>query len=233
MTRPHKPVDSGVYVILCSCSMSAYIGESGNLAKRKAKHLNPNQPHDNPNLRADIAAYGIHTFVFHVLEVIRDRPARLAAEKKWFDYYQALGYTMYNLRAGGQRNGLFLAPSVRASLSAALQGSSRSDETRQKISDSLKGRKRKRSSVKLSAQAHRGKVVSSATRDKISKANTGRVLSDETRAKMSNAKMGNKARSGIATGVDSRKKTSDSMKNYWRRKKDANMLADAIISSQA
>lgn len=224
-------LNSGVYVILCQNALSAYIGESGNLVRRKNQHFNPNHPHDNPNLQADIATYGIHCFTFHVLERVRGKQSRLAAEKKWFDHYQALGYTMYNLKAGSSKAGMFLAPSVRANLSAALQGSHPSDDTKKKIGLSLRGQKRKRSSVKKTAKAHKGKTVRQTTRDKISKANTGKVLSAATRKKMSDAKRGNKSKTGIAATKASCEKASASMKAYWERRKATEALADEIFDS--
>lgn len=225
-----KPIDSGVYVILCSCSKSAYIGESNHLAQRKSQHLSPNRPHGNINLRADIAAYGLHSFDFRVLERIRGKQARLASEKKWFDHYTNLGYTMYNLKAGGRKAGMFLAPSVRANLAAALQGSKHSDDTKQKIGDSLRGKKRKRSAVAKTAKAHRGKTVSPTTRSKISNANKGKVLSASTRKKMSDAKKGNKSKTGIAAAKAACAKASASMKAYWERRKATEALADEILS---
>lgn len=224
-----KPLDSGVYVILCSGAKSAYIGESEHLAQRKNQHLNPNRPHTNPSLRSDIASYGIHSLDFRVLERIRGKQARLTAEKKWFDHYQALGYTMHNLKAGGRKGGMFLAPSVRANLAAALQGSHHTDDTKQKIGLSLRGRKRKRSAVAKTAKAHKGKTVSPATRDKLSAVNKGKVLSAATRKKMSDAKKGNKSKTGIAASKAACAKASASMRAYWEQRKVTEALADEIF----
>ena len=225
-------VTSGVYVILCLCVKSAYIGESANLAQRKSHHFNPNHPHDNPQLRQDMTTHGINSFTFLVLETIKTKQARLVAEKKWFDHYQANGYTMYNLKAGGKKGGMYLAPALLASMSAAIQGSRHTDETKAKISEKLRGRKRKRAAVWATARAHRGKKVSPATRKKLADAATGKVANVRTRKRMAKAKMGNRHKVGKIPTKKTRSKMSDALKAWWAKRKAeqaAEKLANEIF----
>ena len=165
-------INAGVYLITCGQTKSAYIGESGNLTRRKRNHLNPNQPHDNPQLCQDMVQYGIASFVFTVLEYLQDKQDRLAAEKKWFDCYSAQGYVMYNLKAGGGKK-FFLSNLARQNMATAQQGKQHTPQTKLKISQALTGKPRKPSAVRKTAKAHRGKTVSAETRQKMSEAHKG------------------------------------------------------------
>jgi len=119
----------------------------------------------------------------------------------------------------------------RRKLSESHKGIRQSEATKRKISETEKGRVFSVEVRRKLSEANKGQVVSKEQRQQISAALTGRHLSEATRRKISEAKKG-KLKSaetrrrmtawqvGKIIPAEQRKKLSESLKRYWKHRKE-------------
>lgn len=99
------PESPGIYMIKNEINGKVYIGSSVNLRARWNTHrtlLNTNH-HKNRNLQAAWNEFGESSFVFIVIELVKQKEALSSFEQKWMDHYSPtddnLGYNLYGKAA--------------------------------------------------------------------------------------------------------------------------------------
>lgn len=159
----------GVYALVHVASNLAYIGSSGSLSERKAKHLKELRLglHYNAGLQAAFDEFGEDAFEFRVIEAVDRREDLLSREQWWLDNRSSGGIVgLFNVDlVAGSRSGSrhseasrekcrigtrarMSDPAARAHLAALNRGKKASDETRRKMSEKQRGEANK--SAKLS-----------------------------------------------------------------------------------
>ena len=90
----------GIYKITNKINNKCYIGYSNNIEKRWCSHrANPK----NLELKQDMEKFGLHNFLFEVLEEcsVNELPQK---ETYWIKYYDSY-HTGYNMNSGGSGTG--------------------------------------------------------------------------------------------------------------------------------
>ena len=181
--RGHIPKSSGIYAIRNIINNKVYIGQAVNLHKRNREHFNSLRQgkHDSIKLQRAWNKYGPDSFIFEILEPIKDRNLLMQEEQKWIDDLKAHSEG-YNIQPYACRGcyGMTISPEVRAKTSATMKGRKYEPERVAKVAEALRGRKlSEEHRAKL-----RGRKLSPEHIAAFVAANTGRHPSEETRAKL-------------------------------------------------
>ena len=124
---------TGIYCIENIINHKKYIGQSVNIKERWRKHrkeLYANK-HDNDYLQKSWNKYGKASFSFYILEEckIEDLDEK---EIYYIDLYKTLDFKYgYNLKSGGQSNGVIVSEEVQNKMSQAIKNSY-TDELKEK-----------------------------------------------------------------------------------------------------
>lgn len=154
-----------------------YVGQTKNLAQRKAGHLYSARKGVNRHLYRAIRDEGESFFLFEVVEEVEYEIVANEREKYWISYYDSLNSEHgYNLTSGGQ--GLFVHREENKTKMSPWLGKQLPDEMRKKIAKSQIGKK-------LSVE-HKRKITESQTGEKSYW--SGRLHSEETKKRMSHSK---------------------------------------------
>lgn len=200
-----------IYVIRNLVNCKVYIGQTKDLAQRKAGHLYAMRKDTNRPLYRSMRKHGIENFTFEVLEECADEAVN-EREQHWVAHFDSFNPEKgYNLTNGGK------------------QHFEHSVQTRQKISDVRRGQKlgprSDETKMKIS-RAHLGKRLSEEHRQKISmikRGNTysrGRKRSEETRRKISESQLlPDNPRRGSKRSEETRQK----MREAWVRRRMARL----------
>jgi group I intron endonuclease len=143
-----------IYKITNQINNKVYIGQTFDLAQRKAQHLFEGRPEgtaDRPIYRS-MRKHGLENFIFEVIEECADEAIN-EREIFWISHFGSTSPERgYNLSKGGQGH---------------------TDESRQKLSEALKGNKH-----------CVGRVLSEKTKQKLSEASSKQKCSIGTRSKL-------------------------------------------------
>jgi len=183
----------GVYMIKCISTGKYIIGETGNVKKRLAYHVQnlKGNRHENPYLQNAWNKYGEDKFSYHVLEYCNFSECKIRE-----DYYCKL-YDSHN-----NDKGFNLRPTGIDLKSKFPQ------ETKDKIKKSLQTSEKFKN--RDSGKGMRGKKHSGETKLQMSNSAKGKILSKETRKKISEARKGKKLKKeSILKQIDSRKKNNN------------------------
>lgn len=170
---------SGVYEIRCIVSNKFYVGSAVDLRARRSDHgkaLRGNR-HRNRHLQNAWNKYGESSFVFSVLEFVKDKEKLIEREQHYID----TSNPEYNI----------------ARVAGSCLGYRHTEEAKMKVSKANKGRvfsedilKKKRSVMRDIITKNIGVPRSESTKEKLRKAMTGRVMSEETKNKIRRANTG-------------------------------------------
>ena len=207
---------------------TTYIGQSVDAKYRRSCHFSELKRgiHLNQYLQNSWNKHGKENFVFEIIEECLDEEATLR-EQYWIDYYGGINSSnTFNLKEAasiGRHSALSIAK-----MSLSHKGHITTLETRRKISEGNKGKQigpSKETGRKISASLM-GHEVSADTRRKLSEANKGQIVSPETRKKLSEANKGRRNPGqglGRKDSIEKRRKMSESQKERYRKKKEAEM----------
>jgi group I intron endonuclease len=202
----------GIYQIKNIVNGKCYIGQTIDLYNREHTHFYSleNNKKYNKHLQYAWNKYGKNNFVFSVLLYCEE--FELTKYERFFDnYYKELNLS-YNIRECVDSNkGITFSLETKEKMSKSAKGKSKSEKTRKKMSESKKGR-----------------IISEDTKKKLSIINTGinhpnygNHLSDETKKKISKSHKGKtSSQKGKPHSLDYNKKISNSLKEYWKNKKE-------------
>lgn len=116
---------TGIYCIENIINHKKYIGQSVNIKERWRKHrkeLYANK-HDNDYLQKSWNKYGKASFSFYILEECKIEELD-EKEIYYIDLYKTLDFKYgYNLKSGGQCNGVIVSKEVRDKMSQAIKDS--------------------------------------------------------------------------------------------------------------
>jgi group I intron endonuclease len=191
---------SGIYQIRNIKNNKIYIGSSIDLTKRRNGHLATlaRGTHRNSHLQNSYNKHGKESFVFEVLEEVKDLDTLIEREQHWIDCETP----EYNIASiAGSRLGVKHSKETRKKISEARKGKftgeknsfygkKHSKETRKKISEVHRGKIMSEEAKKKISRASKGKETSVETKRKISKALKGRKISEESKRKISESKKG-------------------------------------------
>lgn len=188
---------SGIYFIKNIVNGNRYIGSAINIKGRWAAHKHELRKgiHRNSHVQRAWNLYGEESFLFEVVEFVKEKGDLLSREQFYLDKF----LPEYNIsKIAGSLLGMRHSEEARAKIGDAVRGRPKSIEHRQKISASHTGKKRPAFSSEWKEKigaAIRGKKRSLETRQKMSAALKRRVrhpVSDEAKLKMSLAAKGKK-----------------------------------------
>jgi group I intron endonuclease len=117
---------SGIYVIRNNISGRVYVGSSAKVKARwrAHKHLLRQGKHHAPALQRSWVKHGQATFIFEIVEIVKDHSSLFEREQHWMDFFQTtssdIGFNIHP-KAGGPR-GHKLSLEVRAQMSARYKG---------------------------------------------------------------------------------------------------------------
>lgn len=217
----------GIYKIT-SPSGKIYIGQSVNINKRFGTYRRLHCK-SQAKLYASFLKYGFNSHQFEIIELC-ELDKLNEREKYYVDYYNSFdSINGLNIRDGGGNNGRL------------------SDEQKTKISQSLTGVKHSKERIEKNRLGHIGKKLTEEHKEKIRKTspknNLGKKASPETRRKQSISHLGKTNRLGCKLSEDQKKhlsninrgelnpnygknktqeaktKISESLKTYWKIKK--------------
>ena len=180
----------GVYGIYNTISKKWYVGQSVNIRKRFADHINKLRKgvHRNVHLQRSFVQSGEPSFEFRVLESGLLPDALNARECFWIDYYHSLDDKFgYNLESGGNENKC-LSKTTLERLSLSHKGKvygPRSVETKLKISRANLGKVRSDEVCRRKSEACKANPKIVAHCKRLAEANKGRVASVVAREHMS------------------------------------------------
>jgi group I intron endonuclease len=184
---------SGVYMIKCISTDKYIIGETGNVKKRLAYHIQnlKGNRHENLYLQNAWNKYGEDKFSYHVLEYCDFSECKIRE-----DYYCKL-YDSHN-----HDKGFNLRPTGIDLKSKFPQ------ETKDKIKKSLQTSEKFKN--RDSGKGMRGKKHSEKTKLQMSTSAKGRVVSKETKEKLSKSLKGKKrTQESLIQQINTRKNNSD------------------------
>jgi group I intron endonuclease len=180
-------IGGGIYFIKCNANSKIYIGQSVDIKRRFAAHinlLNTNQ-HFNIYLQRSWAKYGKQFFVFGILELVEDRNMMNDRELYWIKRHNASNPSFgFNVKIGGNVVGA-VSESTKRLLSNIFTGRKFSQETIERMRVSAIERCKCPKYREKIAQSHRGKKLSPEHVEKIRLAGIGRVLTQSDRDKIS------------------------------------------------
>ena len=209
-----------------------YVGQAADLKKRLKDHLADKRRTHKANWIRKLLSEG-KTPEMRTLEET-DAEHFQEKERAWIAFGRKKGWKLTNATNGGiGTRGLKHNEETRRKMGAAkigntwnigrLTGNVISQEQRERTSRTMTGRKLTEEHKKNISEAGKGRVQSAETRKKLSELHTGKVMSAEARRKMSDAKRGkapwNKGRTCGPLAESTRKKLSEAMREYRRKKK--------------
>ena len=104
---------SGIYQIVNETNGKIYIGSAINIRKRWNFHkrdLKLNK-HTNPHLQRAYNKYGKNSFIFEILQKVKDKEHLIFYEQKWLDltqcYISKYGYPLAHNLSDGQSSKLY------------------------------------------------------------------------------------------------------------------------------
>jgi group I intron endonuclease len=210
----------GIYIITCVATGSRYIGSAVSIGHRWASHrsLARRGKHPNIHLQRTWTKHGEQSFVFQIVEAVRERTWLRAVEQTYLDWtFQWPNLTM-NLSRDATETPM-----------GCWRGRKHSEETKRKISRGNKGKTRTKEMREINAAARRGisHPHTPESRAKISLANKGLKRTEEQRAAMrkrvvtaeARAKMSRSQRARKPPSEESRRKMSESGKAHRARER--------------
>lgn len=196
----------GIYKIT-SPTEKVYIGQSIDIENRFKTYLRYSCK-SQPKLLASLKSHGSENHKYEIL--ILCEKEQLATQEKYFvDLFQSFNsYHGLNVRDGGGNM---------ANLSF---------EQKLKISNSLKGKKHSAERIEKNRQGQLNKQSSVHKRlreqmfPKVKKSRLGAKLTEEQKEHLSKINMGkNNPNYGLKKSIESKNKTSESLRRYWGNKK--------------
>jgi len=187
-----KPV-CGIYRISHRDSEKSYVGQSKDIFNRWKSHSNFARKKLS-YISSALKLYGLESFRFEVIEECSLEELN-GREVYWISYFNCLSPNGYNLTSGGG------------------QGTTLSEETRNKISESNK-------------KAQKGKIFSKEHGQKISKALKGRTISEDWKKKLSEAA---KSQKRNPMSEEQKKKISEAAKNRRRLRESEKAQKDSEL----
>tara|TARA_R110000851_G_scaffold316437_1_gene479494 strand:- start:49 stop:819 length:771 start_codon:yes stop_codon:yes gene_type:complete len=211
-------MNSGIYIIKNTINGKFYIGSAVNIKSRwsQHKHQLKYNKHGNRYLQRSWNKHGTESFVFEVLEYVKDKHKLILCEQKWFDKMKPHDHNIgYNIcQVAGSSLGVKHTDEMRAKVSKAVKGRKLSVETKKNMSLSKMREK----------NPMYGYAYSKEQRKQKSLANTGeknpfydKKHTKETREKMS--KNGKGKNSGPKTREHIDKITESAMETRRRNSK--------------
>jgi group I intron endonuclease len=173
----------GIYCFTHIESGRQYCGQSVDCAERFKQHTTPKK--GAAGIKGAIMKYGVDAFSFQILEECK-REELNEREVWWIAQLGTLSPGGYNQTSGGG------------------QGTSISDETKERLSAALKGRAKSEETRAKMSEAHKGKKHS--------------ALNEEANAKRSAALKG---RAKGPKSEETRAKQAASLKEYWRKRRES------------
>jgi group I intron endonuclease len=243
-------MNSGIYLIKNMVNGKGYIGSTVNLKDRKYTHFSTlrNNKHHSPHLQNSFNKYGEQNFTYNIIEYCpKDR--LLEREDVNINYYKSMDRNYgYNINKAERHA---MSEEQKINMSKSLKEWFRlnpkppsSNATKQKISDSLSGinspfygvpktsAHKQKLSVALSGDKNPnyGKPMPAARKKKLSVLMTGRKNpmsgkhhSPKTKQKIS--KSVSIAMTGKIPSIETKLKTSKSIKEWWRKRKIEQKIA--------
>lgn len=187
------PTKAGIYMILCSVSGKAYIGQSIHMRRRVRHHILMlrSSTHHNNHLQHAHDLYGPESISGHYIENCDEKDL-----SKREAYYIGLlpKELRYNLAEVDQTRPTFRhSAESRAKMSAKMKGRPpHPPEVRKRIAEKNRGRKQSPEEILKRSLAHKGKKHTDTARLNMSKAQKGKTVSPETRKKISEVQIGKK-----------------------------------------
>jgi len=133
---------SGVYKITNTVNGRFYVGSTVSLGNRRSSHISTLSKgrHRNYKLQKDWRVYGEGSFIFEILEFVRDRTKLVEREQYYFDALKPF-IKGYNLCTSAEScTGIKRSPEVVREMSRVRMGKIPSAETRRKLSIAGRGR---------------------------------------------------------------------------------------------
>jgi len=181
---------SGIYLIQNRIDSKVYVGSALNIKWRRYTHIRAlrKKIHHSIKLQRAWNKYGEDSFLFSVLEEVKDKGSLIQREQEWIDKLKAYGPNGYNMVPfAGTNLGMVCSDETKRKIGEKAKGRLVSEKTRQKMSAAapstrppLSEEHKRKISLKLT-----GMHPSEVTRLKMKMARLGRKLSNETLAKMS------------------------------------------------
>lgn len=126
----------GIYKITNTESNKVYIGQSLDLKRRMAKHIQAlrNKNHTNQHLQLSFNEYGEDSFKFEIVEVLAEVTLLDEREMYWIDYYRSYDREFgYNIELGGLKTKREIPQETREKMSKARLGKKLPIETIEKM----------------------------------------------------------------------------------------------------
>ena len=169
--------NAGVYCIKNKINGKMYIGSSKRLNIREGEHKYSLKNNINPNinLQTDYNKYGVDSFLFYVLEYLKeyDKHILLELEQKWIDFYKIKNVDgLYNISAYSNGSGGYeVSQETRDKIRKYHIGLKPSIETREKLSRIHSGEN----------NSFYGRHHTEESKEKISKSKVGKPLHENTK----------------------------------------------------
>lgn len=147
---------SGIYVIVSTCSDKLYVGSAVNLSRRRINHVNELRKgkHKNTHLQNSYIKHGEDTFQFKVLEFVDDVTKLIEREQYWIDYFKE---RLYNFNPiAGSRLGSKATEETKKKMSIASIGRKHTDEAKAKISATHKGKPKSAAHCQIMSEQRKG-----------------------------------------------------------------------------
>lgn len=197
-----------VYLIMNTANGKVYVGQTKNLAKRKAQHLYAARKGNRRSLYRSIRKYGEESFLFEALEECEDVVIN-EREEYWVAHYDSFNSNKgYNLTSGGGQL-TKICEVTKQRISRSLKGHKRSEEHCKNISkgkacrpSGWKGRKQTEEHIINRVASFKSSVSSHKPR-----------MTDEAKVKLSHSMKGKN------TGPKSeehKRKISESLRRRYR-----------------
>jgi len=237
----------GIYKITNTTNNKVYIGQSLDLKRRRAKHIQSlkNNNHTNKHLQLAFNEYGEDNFKFEIIEELTDISQLDKNETYWINYYKSYNRECgYNIELGGVKNKHFIPLETREKMRIAKLGVKRSPEVvkamkQKKVPQEVKmqiSKTMREKGINIGESNPRfgkpstqfGKTLSKETRKKISNSKSGQCEGEnnpfwgkkhkpETLKKISESRKGK--RKGIKHSPETLEKMRQKRKEYWAKKK--------------
>lgn len=169
---------SYVYLIENIISGKCYVGKTNNVYARWIDHCRGKLIVDQA-----IRRHGRENFKQYVIEVASSEEEAFLLEEYWEARLREFGVPLYNVRAGG-RGGFSMSEETKQKLREARQGTSLSEEHRNKIGKKLVGTHRSSETKEKISLAVKRYTKTAEHIENIRKAATGKHHTEETKLKL-------------------------------------------------
>lgn len=213
---------SGIYEIVNTINGHRYIGSAVNIQQRWSQHIHylNNNKHHSRHLQSAWNLYGADAFEFSVIEacfifaLIFREQHYLNTLKPEYNISPTAGSQLGTRRTAETRANMsaarqYVSPETRAKMSAARKGTKLSADAKANLSVILKGNKRSL-----------GNVLAPESRQKISASLIGNKHSLGYKQTLDHKEKISAANKGHETSTETRSKISESLRNFWAKKKN-------------